>query len=169
MSSRNARLSAAERHLAPRLAEILAQTARRLSSGESLKRALIDAREAILAAGFSKVEYLELRADSDLASIAKLDRPARLLVAAWLGQTRLIGQCRGVVAATCCRSSKPLLDGFRWTNCDADVGGGPQRVCLGGLFVTFRSRLRELTRCSFNSGLVSTPAGSHRKPLRSAA
>ncbi|MGX5806075.1 pantoate--beta-alanine ligase [Bradyrhizobium sp. Arg314] len=90
LSSRNARLSLAERQRAPRLAEILVQTARQLSSGESVEHVLTVGREAILAAGFSKVEYLELRADSDLASIVTLDRPARLLVAAWLGQTRLI-------------------------------------------------------------------------------
>lgn len=90
LSSRNTRLSLTERDRAPRLAEILVQTAKQLSSGESIKHALTDAREAILAAGFSKVEYLELRADSDLASLVKIDRPARLLVAAWLGQTRLI-------------------------------------------------------------------------------
>ncbi|RRH88257.1 pantoate--beta-alanine ligase [Mesorhizobium tamadayense] len=90
LSSRNTRLSLTERHRAPRLAEILVQTANQLSSGVSIKGALTDAREAILAAGFSKVEYLELRADNDLASILRVDRPARLLVAAWLGQTRLI-------------------------------------------------------------------------------
>ncbi|RWE15805.1 MAG: pantoate--beta-alanine ligase [Mesorhizobium sp.] len=90
MSSRNARLTLAERNRAPRLAEILVQTARQLSSGESVVCALTVAREAILAAGFSKVEYLELRADSNLAPMLTLDRPARLLVAAWLGETRLI-------------------------------------------------------------------------------
>ncbi|KAA3448022.1 pantoate--beta-alanine ligase [Mesorhizobium sp. SARCC-RB16n] len=90
MSSRNARLSLTERDRAPRLAEILVRTAKQLNSGQSVGRALTDGREAIIAAGFSKVEYLELRADSDLASIVRLDRPARLLVAAWLGQTRLI-------------------------------------------------------------------------------
>ncbi|MEI9420768.1 pantoate--beta-alanine ligase [Mesorhizobium sp. Cs1299R1N1] len=90
MSSRNTRLSLAARNRAPRLAEILVQTAKQVNSGESVGRALTDGREAILAAGFSKVEYLELRADGDLASIVTLDRPARLLVAAWLGQTRLI-------------------------------------------------------------------------------
>ncbi|RWG09085.1 MAG: pantoate--beta-alanine ligase [Mesorhizobium sp.] len=90
LSSRNARLSSAERHRAPRLAEILVQTARQLSSGESVQRVLTAGREAILAAGFSTVEYLELRADSNLASLITLDRPARLLVAAWLGETRLI-------------------------------------------------------------------------------
>ncbi|RWD26477.1 MAG: pantoate--beta-alanine ligase [Mesorhizobium sp.] len=90
LSSRNARLSLAERHKAPRLAEILVQIAGQMSSGQSVQRALSVGREAILAAGFSKVEYLELRADSNLAPMLTLDRPARLLVAAWLGETRLI-------------------------------------------------------------------------------
>ncbi|PWJ88232.1 pantothenate synthetase [Mesorhizobium loti] len=90
MSSRNTRLSAAERRSAPRLAEILFETAGRLSSGEPVERLLHDARQEILAAGFSPVEYLELRAGDNLALMATADRPARLLVAAWLGQTRLI-------------------------------------------------------------------------------
>ncbi|UCI31788.1 pantoate--beta-alanine ligase [Mesorhizobium sp. B4-1-4] len=90
MSSRNMRLTSAQRRAAPKLPEILFKTARRLTSGDPVERILREARQAILAAEFSQVEYLELRADDDLASIATLDRPARLLVAAWLGQTRLI-------------------------------------------------------------------------------
>ncbi|MER9597927.1 pantoate--beta-alanine ligase [Mesorhizobium sp. M0244] len=90
MSSRNARLSAAERKAAPRLAGILFETARRLDRDRCIDRVLDEARQAILSAGFSQVEYLELRADEDLAMVAAPDRPARLLVAAWLGQTRLI-------------------------------------------------------------------------------
>ncbi|MER9174465.1 pantoate--beta-alanine ligase [Mesorhizobium sp. M0955] len=107
MSSRNARLSAAERKAAPRLAEILFETARRLNSENCIDRVLDEARQAILAAGFSQVEYLELRTGEDLAVIAIPNRPARLLVAAWLGQTRLIdnvevwppGSVRGFVQA----------------------------------------------------------------------
>jgi pantoate--beta-alanine ligase len=48
------------------------------------------AREAILTAGFREVEYLEMRAEADLSPLDVIDRPARLLVAAWLGDTRLI-------------------------------------------------------------------------------
>ncbi|MER9426203.1 pantoate--beta-alanine ligase [Mesorhizobium sp. M0317] len=107
MSSRNSRLSAAERSAAPRLAKILFETARRLKRDHCIDRVLDEARQAILAAGFSQVEYLELRADEDLAIIAAPNRPARLLVAAWLGQTRLIdnvevwspGSVRGFVQA----------------------------------------------------------------------
>jgi pantoate--beta-alanine ligase len=48
------------------------------------------ARAAILAAGFAGIDYLELRAEADLAALERADRPARLFVAAWLGQVRLI-------------------------------------------------------------------------------
>ncbi|RAZ83049.1 hypothetical protein DPM33_33480 [Mesorhizobium hawassense] len=92
------RLSLAERQRAPRLAEILVQAAGQLNSGESVQCALRDGREAILAAGFSKVEYLELRAIRPRPYTHR--SPARLLVAAWLGQTRLIDKsswlCRGL-------------------------------------------------------------------------
>ena len=43
-----------------------------------------------MAAGFRDVEYLELRSETDLTPLDKADRPARLLVAAWLGDIRLI-------------------------------------------------------------------------------
>ncbi|KAB2883016.1 MAG: pantoate--beta-alanine ligase, partial [Albidovulum sp.] len=45
---------------------------------------------AVLAAGFAAVEYLDLRGAENLAPLATLDRPARLLAAAVLGQVRLI-------------------------------------------------------------------------------
>jgi pantoate--beta-alanine ligase len=90
MSSRNVRLSRAERAVASQLPQILFATAERLSSGEPIAPALEEAKDAILAAGFREVEYLELRAAADLSPLGRLDRPARLLVAAWLGETRLI-------------------------------------------------------------------------------
>ncbi|WP_173934895.1 pantoate--beta-alanine ligase [Chelativorans sp. Marseille-P2723] len=90
MSSRNGRLSAAERKAAPRIAQILFETAAQITAGSSVEKALADANNALLAAGCQQVEYLELRADDDLAPLAEATRPARLLVAAWLGGTRLI-------------------------------------------------------------------------------
>ena len=90
LSSRNVRLSPAERAKAPKLAEALVGAARRLASGAPVAATLDEARAAILAAGFDRVEYLELRAADDLAPLDALERPARLLVAAWLGETRLI-------------------------------------------------------------------------------
>lgn len=90
LSSRNVRLSPAERAIAPKLAEILVATSRRLAAGADVEAALAEARAAVVAAGFDGVEYLELRAEDDLAPLDGLRRPARLLVAAWLGETRLI-------------------------------------------------------------------------------
>ncbi|WP_163264505.1 pantoate--beta-alanine ligase [Chelativorans alearense] len=90
MSSRNVRLSASERKIAPRLAEILFDTSARLTKGAPVDDALATAREAIVRMGYSKVEYLELRGDDDLKPLSAIDRQGRLLAAAWLGETRLI-------------------------------------------------------------------------------
>jgi pantoate--beta-alanine ligase len=90
LSSRNALLSEAERAIAPSLAEILFATAGRLTAGAPFQATLGEAKAAILAAGYREVEYLELRTEDDLAPFDALDRPARLLAAAWLGDTRLI-------------------------------------------------------------------------------
>ncbi|TIR50614.1 MAG: pantoate--beta-alanine ligase [Mesorhizobium sp.] len=86
MSSRNARLSPSQRQAAPKLAAILFDAAARIAGGAPVD----EARSAIAAAGYARIEYLELRAEDDLAPMEKFDRPARLLVAAWLGETRLI-------------------------------------------------------------------------------
>ncbi|RUM99764.1 pantoate--beta-alanine ligase [Pseudaminobacter arsenicus] len=90
LSSRNVRLSPAERQIAPKLAPVLFDATERMAEGAPVGQVLAQAGEAILAAGYDKVEYLELRSEEDLLPLAELDRPARLLVAAWLGQTRLI-------------------------------------------------------------------------------
>ncbi|MGC4025259.1 MAG: pantoate--beta-alanine ligase [Mesorhizobium sp.] len=90
LSSRNVRLSPAERGVAPKLAAILLEASRKLEVGEPVAEALAEANKAIAAAGFERVEYLELRSARDLTPLVELDQPARLLVAAWLGQTRLI-------------------------------------------------------------------------------
>jgi pantoate--beta-alanine ligase len=95
LSSRNVRLSASERQAAPRLAEILFEAADRLTAGAPADDVLNAARQAILSAGYGHVEYLELRADDHLSPLEVASKPARLLVAAWLGD---------VVSSTMCRS-----------------------------------------------------------------
>lgn len=90
MSSRNAYLSAAERATAPVLHRVLTDAAARLQGGAAAQPVLKQGIEAILAAGFGSVDYLELRAAEDLAPLGSLDRPARLIVAARLGRARLI-------------------------------------------------------------------------------
>ncbi|MBX3595947.1 MAG: pantoate--beta-alanine ligase [Rhizobiaceae bacterium] len=99
LSSRNVRLTAQERALAPRLYEILSSTAERITGGSGVQSALDTARSDILAAGFQSVEYLEYRTESDLLPLSIPDREGRLLVAAWLGQTRLIDNVEVAVAS----------------------------------------------------------------------
>ncbi|MGY4748289.1 pantoate--beta-alanine ligase [Pannonibacter sp. Q-1] len=90
MSSRNVRLSAQARSTAAALPAVLFAAAERLSGSEAAEPVLADARAAIAAAGFGDLEYLELRAESDLTPLSRADRPARLLAAVWLDGVRLI-------------------------------------------------------------------------------
>ncbi len=90
MSSRNMRLSAQDRATAPKLAQALRAAASRLRAGDAAEPVLRDATKAIEESGFARVEYLELRAAADLKPLTRADVPARLLVAAWLGDVRLI-------------------------------------------------------------------------------
>ena len=90
MSSRNARLSPQDRAAAPALYAALTRAAQRLRGGEDPAPVLEAAREEILAGGFARVEYLDLRAPESLALLDRRDGPARLLAAAWLGPVRLI-------------------------------------------------------------------------------
>lgn len=90
LSSRNRRLSPADRAQAPALYAALAGAAAALGDGRPAAPVLAAARAGLLAAGWPAVEYLELRRASDLAPLAAAREPARLLVAAWLGGVRLI-------------------------------------------------------------------------------
>lgn len=90
LSSRNQRLSEAERAIAPSLPRAMESAARAIAGGAPVPEALATARAAILAAGFRSVEYLELRRAADLAPTETLEVPARLLAAALLGDVRLI-------------------------------------------------------------------------------
>jgi pantoate--beta-alanine ligase len=89
MSSRNAYLTPELRTLAPRLYRTLQEAALRLSAGE-LPRAIIDAAAASLGESGFAVDYVSLVDAASLEPIDRLDRPARLAVAARLGHTRLI-------------------------------------------------------------------------------
>ncbi len=90
MSSRNAYLDEAERGRAPALHRALSACAVAILRGDTQASALAAAHHAIAAAGFA-LDYLELRAAGSLAPLTADDTgPARLLVAARLGRTRLI-------------------------------------------------------------------------------
>jgi pantoate--beta-alanine ligase len=90
LSSRNSYLTAAERGQAPVLFQTLTEAVGRLQEGGEVGPVLAEARARILAAGFSKLDYLELRDAETLEPLERTDRPGRLLVAAWLGRARLI-------------------------------------------------------------------------------
>lgn len=94
LSSRNKKLSAAERAAAPALYRELAGLARRLADGRDAEPELARARAALAAAGFRRLDYLELRAEESLAALARAQGPARVFAAAWLGDTRLIDNVR---------------------------------------------------------------------------
>ncbi|PZQ52243.1 MAG: pantoate--beta-alanine ligase [Rhodovulum sulfidophilum] len=90
LSSRNVRLSTADRAVAPALAAALFRAREALETGAPAGPAIDAARREIVAAGYAEVEYLELRRASDLAPLDRASAPARLLAAAWLGGVRLI-------------------------------------------------------------------------------
>ncbi len=90
LSSRNMLLPPETRAAAPALNRVMRQMAERLLDDESFGPVRAQAEAALREAGFSEVEYLELRAADGLAPLTRPDRPARLLAAAWLGGVRLI-------------------------------------------------------------------------------
>jgi len=90
LSSRNVRLTPEERVAAPALARVLFGMAEKIAAGAPVAPTLATGGAEIVAAGYREVEYLELRAADDLSPLTHATRPARLLAAAWLGETRLI-------------------------------------------------------------------------------
>jgi len=89
MSSRNAYLSAEELAIARRLNLILRDTAAKLHGGADEAATLRRAGDEIIAAGFTSVDYVAARESQTLGAWRR-DLPGRILVAAWLGKTRLI-------------------------------------------------------------------------------
>jgi len=92
MSSRNAYLSPADRAIAPKMYTILQDVGERVQTGGAVETACAAGHEALASAGFSPIEYLEVRAAETLfpADQAPAGTPLRVLAAAWLGATRLI-------------------------------------------------------------------------------
>jgi pantoate--beta-alanine ligase len=90
LSSRNARLTPQGRSIAPALVGAMARAAEQIRAGTPAATALAHAGQDIMAAGFTSVEYLELRSADMLDPVTALDRPARILGAAWIDGIRLI-------------------------------------------------------------------------------
>jgi pantoate--beta-alanine ligase len=90
MSSRNWYLTPEQRKLAPRLHQVLLALGQALTAGGPTEPLLSQGRAELEQGGFDPVQYLELRDADGLAPLTWAERPARLLVAAYLGKTRLI-------------------------------------------------------------------------------
>ncbi|MBL4613605.1 MAG: pantoate--beta-alanine ligase [Magnetovibrio sp.] len=92
MSSRNMYLTEAERIIAPSLNAVLCQVAKDFCAGGFGPDLCTAAQNKLVAAGFGPVDYVAI---ADAATLQPQDsydaaRPARVLVAAQLGRTRLI-------------------------------------------------------------------------------
>ena len=93
LSSRNAYLSAAERQAAVALPRALEAVANAIAAGGRVDAAEAAGKAALTAAGFGPIDYLDVREAGDLSRLGPgaIDpATARILVAAWLGKTRLI-------------------------------------------------------------------------------
>jgi pantoate--beta-alanine ligase len=90
LSSRNQRLSPSQREIAPKLALSLTTAAENIACGQPASTVLAYAKRNLEDSGFDSVEYLEMRSEEDLRPLNEPTEPARLLVAAFLGDIRLI-------------------------------------------------------------------------------
>lgn len=101
-SSRNQYLSETERQTAAQLHAVLCNTAQALiNAPANVKGTLEKATAVLLAGGFNKVDYLALVAADTLEPQHTYQAPARLLVAAYLGSTRLIDNMAVEEGASC--------------------------------------------------------------------
>lgn len=90
MSSRNLRLTPEGRARAPVLYAAITAAAVDIRAGQSDRMAIREAAEAMRAAGFERVEYIELRDAATLMPSDDPSRPRRMLAAAWIDGVRLI-------------------------------------------------------------------------------
>jgi pantoate--beta-alanine ligase len=94
MSSRNAYLAASDRQRAGALFAGLSAAKALVEKGERRASALLDAATAQIVGRVDRIDYLKIRAADDLAPLDTIDRPAVILVAAFVGGTRLIDNLR---------------------------------------------------------------------------
>ncbi|MFN3958749.1 MAG: pantoate--beta-alanine ligase [Parvularculaceae bacterium] len=92
MSSRNAYLTPEGRAVAGRLNGVIADMAGKLGQGAAVEAVVAEGRAAIEAAGFDRLDYLEVRSSDLLEPMGPgpVTKPSRVFVAAIVGKTRLI-------------------------------------------------------------------------------
>jgi pantoate--beta-alanine ligase len=89
LSSRNRYLSKHERHQSASIHRTLQQAAEKIRNGSDPQNATRAAARSLMTLGF-KVDYVSARNTETLALPKSTTEPLRLLVAAWIGTTRLI-------------------------------------------------------------------------------
>ncbi|WP_170411518.1 pantoate--beta-alanine ligase [Ruegeria atlantica] len=90
MSSRNLRLSPEGLDIAAHKNRIMRDLATALKDGAPFDPMARQAETDLLAAGFTQVEYVQLRCAETLEPLTYANRPARLFAAAWADGVRLI-------------------------------------------------------------------------------
>ncbi|MEO9467875.1 pantoate--beta-alanine ligase [Parasphingorhabdus sp.] len=90
LSSRNAYLDTEQRAQAVALPNVMREAAAAIAAGGNISGILQDAQAELLASGFHKVDYFELRNADTLEIMNVFKDSARLLAAAHIGSTRLI-------------------------------------------------------------------------------
>jgi pantoate--beta-alanine ligase len=92
MSSRNQYFSPEERATAGKLNVILRDAVAALESGGPIAAIERETHQGLFECGFAPIDYVAVRDATDLSPLPNphIDRPARLLAAAWVGATRLI-------------------------------------------------------------------------------
>jgi pantoate--beta-alanine ligase len=93
LSSRNAYLSPEERAAAVALPDAMKAAAAAVAAGGRVDEAEAAGKTALIQAGFRQIDYFDVREAGDLARLGPGpigDARGRILVAAWLGKTRLI-------------------------------------------------------------------------------
>jgi len=90
LSSRNAYLTVEQRADAAALPETMREAAIAIAAGGRVAAILEEAKGRMLASGFHKIDYLELRDANTMAVLDVFIQPARLFAAAHIGRTRLI-------------------------------------------------------------------------------
>lgn len=90
LSSRNAYLSPEQLQNARRINVILKDMGQAFRSGKDIKSIEAEAATQLKQAGFEKIDYITIRDATTLQIPEDTSRPLRALMAAWIGQTRLI-------------------------------------------------------------------------------
>jgi pantoate--beta-alanine ligase len=106
MSSRNAYLSPDERRRALALSRALDAARGRADAGERDAATLVATARAALEGQVDRVDYVELRDAETLAPLARLEGAGVLLVAAFVGGTRLIDNARLSVSPVSPRAAR---------------------------------------------------------------